>query len=67
MSAAIFFDFTPYRLKAANCHRFGPVRWWETPAARAKDTGAPWWEQKPTAKETTKPASNASFWDWLTK
>ena len=66
MSAAIFFDFTPYRLKAANRHRFGPVRWWETPAA-AKDTGAPWWEQKPTAKETTKPASNASFWDWLTK
>lgn len=67
MTAAIFFDFTPYKLRAANRHHFGPVRWWETSEARAKDTGGPWWEQKPTAKETTKPASNASFWDWLTK
>lgn len=67
MTAAIFFDFTPYRLKAANRHEFGPIGWWETPAAKAKDAGAPWWETKPATKDTAKEPANKSLWDWLTK
>ena len=63
MSAAIFFDFTPYQLKAANDPHYGPVRWWDQPDKNEY----PWWETKPKAKDTEKPASNASFWDWLTK
>ena len=67
MSAAVFFDFTPYGLKAANSHEFGPVRWWESPAARVKDTGRPWWQQKPKTKDAEKPAANRSSVDWFTK
>ena len=72
MTAAIFFDFTPYRLKAANAPRFfkcGTARdWWNSDRARAADTGAPWWQQKPTAKDAEKPAANHSgLFDWLTK
>lgn len=65
MTCAVMFDFTPYRLKAANSHEFGPARWWDRPAK--DDSGRPWWEEKPAKKDTEKPASNASFWDWLTK
>lgn len=67
MTCAIFFDFTPYRLKAANAHQFTAARWWCSPAARAKDTGAPWWQQKPKAKDTAKEPANKGFLDWLTK
>ena len=72
MTAAIFFDFTPYRLKAANAPRFfkcGTARdWWNSDRARAVDTGAPWWQQKPAAKDAEKSAANHSgLFDWLTK
>lgn len=63
MSAAIFFDFTLYRLKAANDPHYGPVRWWDQPD---KHEG-PWWETKPATKDTAKEPANKSLWDWLTK
>lgn len=72
MTAAIFFDFTPYRLKAANASRFfkcGTARdWWNSDKARAKDTGAPWWlPRQPAAKDAETPPANKGFFDWLFK
>lgn len=66
MTSAIFFDFTPYRLKAANRHDFGPVRWWETAEAQRHNRG-PWWQQQPARHEKTKPAANRGLFDWLFK
>ena len=34
----------------------GPVPWWESPAARAKDTGRPWWESPQAAAHRSEQA-----------
>ena len=71
MSAAVFFDCTPYGRKAANAahfYRYGSARdWWNSDKARRSDTGRPWWQQEPKTKDAEKPAANRSILDWFTK